>query len=332
VGHHHHHGPHGHAHGHAGAPGGGDRRPEQARALRLTLGLTAGLVVAEVVGGLLTGSIALIADAGHMLSDSASLALALVAIRLARRPATPARSFGLARAEILAALLNGAALVAVGLWVVVTAALRLDDPPEVLGGWVLVVALAGLAVNVAGTALLWRSRGDSLNVEAAFRHVLADLAGSIGVIVAALVIITTGWRQADALAAIAIGLLILASSWSVLRDATRVLLEAAPAGLDVEGVGRRMVAQPGVREVHDLHVWTITSGFPALSAHVLVGPGEDCHARRRELERMLGDEFAIGHTTLQVDHTPRPIAVRASGAGPAADAGPPERDSGGCGH
>jgi cobalt-zinc-cadmium efflux system protein len=192
------------------------------------------------------------------------------------------------------------------------------------------VALAGLSVNVAGATLLWRSRGESLNVEAALRHVLADVAGSLGVIAAALVIITTGWRQADAVAAIAIGLLILASSWGVLRDATRVLLEAAPAGLDVDRVGSRMVAQEGVREVHDLHVWTITSGFPALSAHVLVGPDEDCHARRRELERVLGEEFGIGHTTLQVDHTPRPLTVR-TGAARAADRVAPERPGGGAG-
>jgi cobalt-zinc-cadmium efflux system protein len=165
-----------------------------------------------------------------------------------------------------------------------------------------VIALVGIAVNLSAGAILYRAREGSLNVEAAFRHVLADLLGSFGIGVAAVIILTTGWLRADALVGILIGILVLASSWSILRDATRILLEAAPKGIETGSVGRRLAAAPGVVEVHDLHVWTITSGFPALSAHVLVGREEDCHQRRRELELLLREEFGIAHTTLQVDH------------------------------
>jgi cobalt-zinc-cadmium efflux system protein len=166
----------------------------------------------------------------------------------------------------------------------------------------LVVACVGLVVNVGAGLILFRSRGDSLNVEAAFRHVLADLLGSIGVLVAAITILLTGWLLADPLISVLIGVLILLSAWGVVRDSVTILLEATPKGIDASLVGRRLVEVPGVSEVHDLHIWTITSGFPALSAHVLVGAGEDCHARRRQLEQLLHDEFDIEHTTLQVDH------------------------------
>jgi cobalt-zinc-cadmium efflux system protein len=285
---------HDHAHG-------VDRR-RSARALAAVLALTAAYAVFELVGGLLTGSLALLADAGHMVGDVFALGLALFAGWLAARPATLQRSFGYHRAEILAALANGIALVAIAVWIFVEALQRLADPPDILAGWVLVVALAGLVVNVAGALILAGERVRSLNVRAAFLHVLADLAATVGVISAALVVLATGWRQADAVAGIAIGILILASSWSILRDSLSILLEAAPAGIDAGEVGRRMAAAEGVIEVHDLHIWTITSGFPALSAHVLVRAGDDCHARRRELEEMLEDEFALRHTTLQVDH------------------------------
>ena len=166
----------------------------------------------------------------------------------------------------------------------------------------LAIALLGLAVNLASGAVLARARSGSINVEAALRHVFADVLGSIGVAVAAVVILTTGWAQADPAVSLVIGVLVLASAWSILRDSTEILLESTPRGLDVDALGRRLAGAPGVVEVHDLHVWTITSGFTALSAHVLVRPGEDCHGRRRELERMLHDEFGIEHTTLQVDH------------------------------
>ena len=284
-----------HAHDHTNRVG-------SRRALRLVLALTVVYTGAEIAGGLLTGSLALLADAGHMLGDSAALALALGAAWLATRPATPERSFGFRRAEILAALTNGLALVAIAIWVFVEAIRRLDDPPHVLGGWMLLVGTIGLGVNLAAAGILARAAEENLNVQAALRHVFADLAASAGVAVAALVILTAGWRQADPIAGLAIAFLILASSWSILRDSVAILLEATPAGIDAEEVGRRMAEVEGVVEVHDLHIWTITSGFPALSAHVLVRRGDDCHALRRELERLLEKEFRLTHTTLQVEH------------------------------
>ena len=283
-----------------------DARSGSGRALGLALALTAGFTIIEVVAGFLTGSLALLADAVHMLSDNVSLALALGAVLLARRPATPERTYGFKRAEVLAALVNGLALVALAIWILYAAVRRLGDPPDVLGGWMLVVGLVGIGVNLAAGAILFRARAGSLNVDAAFRHVLADLLGSVGVVVAALVILATGWLEADPVVSILIALFVLASSWSILRDSTTILLEAAPKGTDTSAVGERLARAPGVVEVHDLHIWTITSGFPALSAHVLVGRGEDCHGRRRELESLLRTEFGIEHTTLQVDHAADP--------------------------
>jgi cobalt-zinc-cadmium efflux system protein len=287
------HAHHGHAH---------DNRAAGARALLLVLVLTAAATFAEVVGGLLTDSLALLADAGHMLSDNLALALALGAIWLAARPATPRRSYGFRRAEILAAFLNGLVLVLVSLWIVVEALRRLDDPPDVLGGWMLLVAAVGLLVNVLAAVILLRSGRDSLNVEAAFRHVLADLLGSIGVVAAAFIIVATGWELADPIVSIVIAGLILWSAWGILRDSTAILMEQTPPGIDPAAVERAIIAVPGVASVHDLHVWTITSGFEALSAHVLVERGEDCHARRRDVERELAERFGVRHTTLQVDH------------------------------
>ncbi len=272
------------------------------RALALALGITAVYTVVEVVGGLATGSLALLADAVHMLSDNVALALALFAVWLAERPSTPERTYGYKRAEVLAALANGVTLVALSIWIFYEAFQRFRDPPDVLGGWVLVIGLVGVAVNLAGGAILFRARSGSLNVEAAFRHVVADLLGSIGVVAAGVAILATGWLEADPLVSVLIGVLVLVSSWSILRDSTTILLEAAPSGIDTRTVGERLARAPGVVEVHDLHIWTITSGFPALSAHVLVGRGEDCHARRLELARLLHDDFGIEHTTLQVDH------------------------------
>ena len=291
-----------HDHGHDHAAHAGSAKGESRRALTIVLALTATFTVAEVVGGLLTGSLALLADAGHMLSDNVSIGLALFAAWLATRPATPNRSFGYNRAEILAALVNGATLVAVSVWILFEAYQRFRDPPEILGGWMLLVAALGLVVNVAGALVLSRSGGESLNVEGALRHVLADLLGSVGAISAAAIIILTGWRYADPLVSVLIALLVMASSWKLLRESTSILLEQAPSGLDVNEVGESMVGVEGVEEVHDLHIWTITSGFPSLSAHVLVGQNEDCHARRRDLERLLAHEYDIEHTTLQVDH------------------------------
>jgi cobalt-zinc-cadmium efflux system protein len=272
------------------------------RALSVALALTAAYTVVEVVGGVLAGSLALLADAVHMLSDNVALALALLAAWLATKPATTERTYGYKRAEVLAALANGVLLVALAIWIFVEATLRLRDPGDPLGGWMLAIAVVGILVNVGAGIVLWGARSHSLNVEAAFRHVFADLLGSVGVAVAGVVILATGWVEADPLVSILIGILVLVSTWSILRDSTEILLESTPRGIDAGGLGRRLAGAPGVVEVHDLHVWTITSGFPALSAHVLVRPGEDCHGRRRELERVLLDEFGIEHTTLQVDH------------------------------
>ncbi len=266
--------------------------------LLLTLAFTA----VEIAGGIWTGSLALLADAGHMVSDNVAIVLALVAVTLARRPSTPTRSFGLQRAEILAAFVNGLTLVLVSGWIVWEAIQRFGDTPEILGGWMLVVALVGLLVNVLAATILIRSGRESLNVEAALRHVVADLLGSGAVLVAALVIVTTGWTLVDPLVSIGIAFLIVASAWGVLRDSTSILMEATPSGIDAEAVAAAIVDVEGVTSVHDLHVWRITSGFDALAAHVLVGRGEDCHGLRREIEVALRDRFGITHTTLQVDH------------------------------
>ncbi|HET9938629.1 MAG TPA: cation diffusion facilitator family transporter [Gaiella sp.] len=286
-----------HAHGHAH-----DHRSASRRALAIVLALTLGMTLLEIVGGVWTGSLALLADAGHMFSDTFAIGLALVAVTLARRPSTPRRSFGYQRAEILAAFVNGLTLVLVSGWIVWEAIGRLDDPPELLGGWMLLFAAVGLVVNAAAAVILIRSGGEGLNVEAALRHVFADLLGSAGVLVAAVVIVTTGWTLVDPLISMAIAVLIVSSAWSVLRDSTAILMEQTPSRIDADAVARAIVAVPGVTSVHDLHVWTITSGFDALSAHVLVGRGDDCHARRRDVEQVLASTFGITHTTLQVDH------------------------------
>jgi cobalt-zinc-cadmium efflux system protein len=272
------------------------------------LGLTTAFLVVEVVGGLITGSLALLADAAHMASDSASLALALFAFWLSGKPPTPNRSFGYKRAEILAALANGVTLVAISIWIFVEAYRRIAEPPEILGGWMLIVAAAGLVVNFVGALVLSRSGGESLNLQGALRHVFADALGSAGAMTAAGIILLTGWRYADPLISVLIGLLVLGSSWKLLRDSVNILLEQTPPGIDATEVGSKMAGVPGIKEVHDLHIWTITSGFPALSAHVLVGHDEDCHARRRDLEELLAHEYGIEHTTLQVDHTGDQIA------------------------
>jgi cobalt-zinc-cadmium efflux system protein len=295
---------HDHDHDHAHSHGPGAYRGTDRRALLIAAGLTATFMVVEAVGGLITGSLALLADAGHMLSDSFSLFLALGAVMLAARPATSKRTFGYKRAEILAALVNGILLVLVSVWVIVEAIQRLDESVEILGGEMMAIAVAGLLINLIAARVLFKAGGESLNIKAALRHVIADVAGSIGVIIAAGVIILTGWEPIDAIVSILISLLIAASAWSVLRESVDVLLESTPEGMDAEEIGMAMASVPTVEQVHDLHVWQITSGFPTLSAHVLVGAGADCHGARRELEVMLHDRFEINHTTLQVEHSP----------------------------
>lgn len=292
-----------HSHGSGGYSQGHDHgRGANKKALAVVLAFTTTYMFAEVIGGLITGSLALLADAAHMLSDNIALGLALFAFWLADRPPTPNWSFGYKRAEILAALFNGVTIVAVSIWIFYEAYSRFQDPPEILGGWMMVVAVIGLVVNLAGALVLTRSAGENLNMQGALRHVVADLLGSIGVIVAALVILVTGWSYADPLISAFIGALVLFSSWKLLRDSVSILLESSPPGIDAGQVGKKMAGVKGVKEVHDLHIWMVTSGFPALAAHVLVGKNDDCHARRRELEEMLKRDFDIDHTTLQVDH------------------------------
>ena len=278
-----------------------DHARSGSRALGAALALVLGFAGVELAAGLLSGSLALLADAGHMVSDALALGLALFAAWLAGRPATPERTFGWHRAEILAALANGVLLVVLGLWILVEAVGRLGDPPSVEGGWVLGAGLAGLAVNLAAARVL-HGAGDGLNVRAAFLHVLADLLSSVGVVVAALFLLLAGWELADPIAGLAIGLLVLASTVRILRESVTILLEGAPAGLDTAELDRVLRSVTDVVDVHDLHVWTITSGFPALSAHVLVEPRADCHGIRRQLEQVLRERFELTHTTLQVEH------------------------------
>ena len=290
---------HGHAHGTLTATGRHRSR------LVVVLGITAGVFLAEVVGGLLSGSLALLADAGHMLTDSAGLLIALIASVLAARPATSARTYGLQRAEVLAALVNGVLLVAIAVVVLVEAVRRWEDPSEVSTGLMLGVALVGIAANVVGLLVLRGGKDESLNLRGAYLEVLGDLLGSVAVVVAAVVIWATGWTQADAVASVLIVCLILPRAWSLIRDVVDVLLEATPRGVDLERVRTHIEETPGVVEVHDLHVWTITSGLPVLSAHVVVG-GEDLASGRSgqildSLGRCLGEHFDVAHCTFQLE-------------------------------
>ena len=252
-----------------------DRRPRRRRRGRLTLvlAITGVVFVAEVVGGLLSGSLALLADAGHMLTDATGLVLALIGAILATRAASARRTFGMQRAEVLAALSNALLLVGVAVWVLIQAVDRLRSPSEVETGLMLVVAIVGALANAAGLVILRRGQAESLNVRGAYLEVLADLFGSVAVIVAAILIILTGWTRFDAIASLLIFGLILPRAWSLLREVVDVLLEATPRGVDLAAVREHIKEVPGVVDVHDLHVWTITSGVPVLSAHVVVDDG-----------------------------------------------------------
>jgi cobalt-zinc-cadmium efflux system protein len=281
-----------HVHAHTSA-----RRP-----LALALGLILGLMAGEVVFGIVAGSLALLADAGHMLTDAAALGLALGAATVAYRPARGRWTFGYRRLEILAAHVNGMTLVAVGVVIVYTAIRRLIDPPDVRGGIVLIVALAGIAVNLVAAALLHRPSRDSLNVRGAFLHVTTDLAAFVGTAAAGAIVLATGWNQADPVASLVVAGLIFWSAFSLLRDSSRILLEVAPE--EPREIADAMLAVPHVADVHDLHVWTVGSGFPSISAHVLVDRSADCHAIRLELANLLRDRFDLAHSTLQVEHAP----------------------------
>ncbi len=290
----HSHGPGGHRHG---LSADADRRYLWAALVMLGV-----FLVVEVVLGLRAGSLALLTDAGHMLTDVGALVLALVAMRLAGRPASGRYTFGLKRAEILSAQINGVTLVLLGGWFTYESIRRLVDPPEVEGGLVLAVAVLGVVVNLVATWLLSRANRSSLNIEGAFQHLLTDLYAFIGTVVAGVVIVTTGYVRADAIAALIVAALMLRSGILLLRDSGRVLLEGAPAGLDLSALEAELGEVAGVVQLHDLHVWEVTSGFPSLSAHVLVDPDRDCHATREQLQRLLAADYGITHTTLQVDH------------------------------
>jgi len=287
---------HAHAHPHGGA--------EDARRLGLALALILAFMAAEIAVGIVASSLALLSDAAHMLTDAGALAMSLVVLRLAARPAGGNRTFGLRRSEILSAQANGAALLVLAALIVYGAIRRLVSPPPAGGTAILVVALVGIVVNLLATWQLAGANRESLNVEGSYQHVLNDLFAFIATAVAGAVILATGWVRADAVAALVVAALMLRASWRLLRDSGRVLLDIAPAGLPVDEIGTAMAAQPGVVEVHDLHVWEVTTKFPTLSAHVLVEPGADCHGIRRELEALLRDRFHLEHTTLQVEHAP----------------------------
>jgi cobalt-zinc-cadmium efflux system protein len=319
---------HGDAHGH----GHGVRPGSDGRWLAAAGGLILVFMCGEIVAGVVAHSLALLSDAAHMLTDAASIALALVTMKVAARPAEGQYTWGLRRTEILSAQANGITLVLLALWLGYAAIARLVTPHPVAGGLMLAVALAGVLVNLAATALISRatprSQGSrsphghghghgadgeqrrSLNVEGAFAHVLTDLWAFIATAVAAVVVLATGYTRADPIATLIVVGLMLHAGWGLVRASGRIFLEAAPAGLDLAELGRAMVARPCVAEVHDLHVWEITNGMPAASAHVLVDRGQDCHRIRADLEELLA-ERGITHATLQVDHVPT-AQVRAS--------------------
>jgi cobalt-zinc-cadmium efflux system protein len=284
----------GHAHG---ATAGSD-----ARKLAVALSLIVGFMCVEVATGVIAHSLALLSDAAHMLTDAAAIGLSLIAVGLAQRPAKGALTYGLGRVEILSAQANGVTLLVLAAFIVYEAIHRLVSPPHVRAGLILAIAIVGLAINLAASWTLAKANRRSLNVEGSFQHLLTDLYAFIGTAIAAVVILATGFERADPLASLLVAGLMLRSAYGLLKTSGRVFLEAAPKGLDPQAIGQTLASQPGIVEVHDLHVWEVTSGFPALSAHVLVKDDSDCHAARRGLERTLYDMFGIEHTTLQVDH------------------------------
>jgi cobalt-zinc-cadmium efflux system protein len=290
---------HDHAHGASGEA--------DARWLTIALGLIVAFMVAEVVAGILAHSLALLSDAAHMLTDAGALLLSLAVIRLVRRPAGGNLTFGLRRLEALSAQANGALLVVLAALIVYGGIRHLVAPPSSGGLTILVVAVAGIAVNLLATRELSRANRDSLNVEGSFQHLLTDLFAFVLTAVAGAVILTTGFDRADGIAALVIAAVMIQAGVQLLRASGRVLLEMAPASVDVNEVGTALAAYPQVTEVHDLHVWEIGSGFAALSAHVLVEPDADCHAIRRELEQIVQARFAIEHTTIQVEHAHSPL-------------------------
>ncbi|MFI9721972.1 cation diffusion facilitator family transporter [Streptomyces sp. NPDC052396] len=278
------------------------------RWLSIALCLILGYMAVEIVVAFAAHSLALLSDAAHMLSDAGSIVLALVAMRLAARPARGEYTYGLKRAEILSAQANGLTLLLLSVWLAYESVQRLLSPPEVGGRLVLITALSGVVVNIAAAWCMSRANRSSLNVEGAFQHILTDLYGFVATAVAGAVVMVTGFARADALATLVVVALMVKSGLSLVRAAGRIFLEAAPAGVQPDVIGDRMAAQAGVVEVHDLHIWEITSGEAVLSAHVLVEPGGDCHAVRQAVQGTLREEYGITHATLQVDHAAEALA------------------------
>ncbi len=285
----------GHTHGHARAMGAGKR------ALSWVLALTGVFLVAEVIGGIAAHSLALLADAGHMLTDVGALGLSLFALWFAQRPATPEKTYGYLRLEILAALLNGATLIVISAVIFYEAYHRLSTPEPVNGGLMLAVAVAGLVVNIVAAVLLQRGAGHSLNIRGAYLHVVGDLLGSLGAIAAAIIILTTGWTPADPLISVLVGLLILFSSWKLVRESVDVLLESVPSHIDLAEVRGVLDGIPGVEDVHDLHVWTVTSGVLAMSGHAVVSQPGDHQDALDEIHQRMEERFGIRHVTFQLE-------------------------------
>ncbi len=287
---------HDHAHVHAG--------DADARRLGIAFALIVAFMLAEVVAGIVGSSLALLSDAAHMLTDAAALGLALAALRLAERPPAGSFTYGMKRGEILSAQINGVTLLLLAVLIVYEGVRRLIEPPDVEGALVLIVALAGIGVNLMATRLLAGAERRSLNVEGAFRHVLTDLFAFIATAIAGALILIWGFERADGVASLLIAALMLWAAYGLLRDSGRIFMEAAPPDLDPQQIGRTLAAEDGVVEVHDLHVWEVTSGMPAISAHMIVGRDVDCHQARWHAARLLADRFGVEHSTLQVEHEP----------------------------
>lgn len=298
AGHDHHH-HHGHDHSH------GVKADADARYLTIAFVLIVGFMVFEVIAGILAHSLALLSDAAHMLTDAGALALSLVVLRYVRQPGGESLTYGRRRAEVLSGQANSAVLLVLGALVIYESIARLIRPPDVAGLAVTIVAGVGVIVNLAAAWVLAKANRESLNVEGSFQHIITDLYAFIGTLIAGIVILTTGFDRADAIASLLVAGLMLRSGYVLQKKAIRVLLEGAPEGLTPRDVGVAMAHCQHVKEVHDLHLWELAPGHPILTAHVLVAPGVDCHAARRSLEQMLREEFHIDHTTLQVDHAPR---------------------------
>ncbi|MBN6187829.1 cation transporter [Aneurinibacillus sp. BA2021] len=298
-GHHHHHG-HAHHHGHSHHHHGENANQ---KTLLIAFLLITGFMIVEFIGGIMSNSLALLSDAGHMLSDSASLFLSVLAMWLAAKPATPTKTYGYKRTEILAALLNGITLVVISIYIFVEAYHRFFEPEPVASKSMMIIAVLGLLVNIMTAWILMRGgdTSENLNVRSAFLHVLGDMLGSVGAIIAALLIWQFGWMLADPIASVIVAILVLISAWRVIRDSTNVLMEGVPDGMNIEEMRQAVLTIDGVAAVHDLHVWTVTSGFPSLSCHIVVHNLEESGHVLRAANRMFKDRFRIAHTTIQIE-------------------------------